>query len=229
MSLTVVGPPSEAETMLTTVAAVKDEIGIAQNDTSRDDYLKRLIRQASDEAVSYCHRPFARQRVRETGLEYRDGYVMVTLTPVTEVHQLSLNGQVVLGVEIEDADAGVLTGSGNALLGLGESRWWNDPFRASLGNLMGSQAVVEYTGGFVVPQGADPPSSRTLPYDLEAAVIALVAAALERSPAQAVGTGTPAIRSLKVDDINVTYEDGATGVNLATQVYDRLSRYRRVV
>jgi len=225
VALSVVDTPGE--TMLTTVQAVKDELQIPQNDSGRDAFLERLIRQASGDAVSFCRRPFARQRVRETNLQYRDGYVMVTLTPVEEVHSLTLNGQVVLGVEIEDADTGTITGSGNALLGLGEARWWNDPFGASLPR--GSSAVVEYTGGFVVPADA----LRTLPYDVEAAVISLVKGAYE----EATDLGDATIARLSVDDITVQY-DTATGTRggvvgggttLQTNAYDRLERYRRVL
>ena len=220
MGLSVVGQPGE--TMLTTVAAVKDELGIEGPSRAQDVYLERLIRDASQEAVRFCRRPFARQRVRETGLEYRDGYVMVTLTPVAEVHTLALDGQVVLGVEIEDADTGVLTGSGNALLGLGEARWWNDPFRALAP--AGSRAVVEYTGGFVVPADEDAETPRTLPYDVEAAVIGMVKAAYQDR-----GDGPePTVKSVKVEDVTYQYETGAPA-SLGPTPYERLERWVRVV
>lgn len=220
MSLVVVGGPTSPD--LTTVEAVKTRNQIAG--AEQDELIARLIREASAEVVRFCRRPFARQRVRETVDAEDDGGVMVSLTPVEAVHAVSAGGEPILGVEIDDPGAGVLRGAGSAggVVGAGEARWWNDSWA-----FKGKRWVtVEYTGGYHPPStDAALDALRDLPYDLEGAVIALVGAWLK---AEGPAGASPTIRSLKVDDINVTYDDPAAAGSLQTQVYDRLIGYRRV-
>ena len=212
MALEVVGAPGE--TKLTTKEAAKRRLGLNEMSKEHDELLDQLIRQASDEVVSYCGRPFARQHVRETGLkDSYGGTLMVTLTPLVTIHSITIDGETILGYEMEEADAGFIGGVSGGVLGAGERLWWNDPFTPSTAR----RIVVEYTGGFVVPGQ----TGRNLPYDLEAAVLEIVA---NNFQAQGEGEAAP-IRQLHVDDITVQYESG--GASALPTILDRLERWRR--
>ena len=219
MSIAVVSEISPP--MLTTVGAVKRRLRLAG---STDDVLiGDLIVEASAEVVRYCGRSFARARVRESGLREEFGDVAVSLTPLVEVHSVWRGGGPILDFRIEDADAGMITAS-SGILAAGEARWWSDSFVHG-----GADSFeVEYTGGFLTPEepaeGQSNPPPRTLPHDIEGAVIRMVSLALPPAP----GT-EPALKSIKVEDI--TYQYAETRPELgeaALSITDRLDRWRRV-
>lgn len=214
---------------LCTPASVKERAGISPDDYSRENEVRRAILAASAEAEAHCRRPFARRRLTETR-PVEGGRVLLDLTPLVAVHSVSVDGEAMLGFSVEDAAAGILGGVGSGLLGEGEARWWNDPYRGAARGPR--RATVEYTGGFVPPYPAppgedDPP--RDLPHDIEAAVVELAAAKLGGAGAGG-GSGYP-IRSKSIGPLSVSYDTGgasaATGAGAQLSVWDRLDRWRR--
>lgn len=212
-----------ASPMLTTVSAFKRRKRITV--ATDDDLIEDLIREASAEVVRHCRRSFARARVRESGLSQELGSVAVSLTPLVEVHSVWRGGEPILDFRIEDAGAGLIMAS-SGILAAGEARWWSDSFVHG-----GHDSFeVEYTGGYLTPEEAtgEPPTvpPRTLPYDLEGAVIEMVAAVYEP---QTSGAGRT-IKSVKVEDITYQYEtDKSGGGESLLSITDRLDRWVRIV
>lgn len=225
MALEVTNQLAPAE--LTSLSTLKRRLRVASLGSADDDLLRDLIREASAEVVSYCRRPFARAQVIETGLRPDGGSVFLSLTPVVEVHSVSRGGEPILDFEVEDPDAGIISaGSGGGILAENEMRWWNDPFQG----VARETYTVDYTGGYLTPQ--DPPEGqpappRTLPFDLEAAVISMVGYAY--SP----DADDRKIKSVKVEDITYQYEtgsaSGASTMDSALSITDRLDRWKRVI
>jgi len=144
--LTIITPA--AATDLTTVAAVKGELGITD-----------LIRQASGAIATHCGRAFASERVRETiRLSAPAPSITLSRWPVTAVQAVVVGGTALAPDAYEvDPDTGILT----RLDGFGLTVPWPT-----------GSIAIEYTGGFILP-GQD---GRTLPHDIERACLDTVAA-----------------------------------------------------
>jgi hypothetical protein len=201
---------------LTTREAVKSAFRISGD--ADDAMLDDLIKVATDEAQRYTERTFARARVLENRVRAENGYLALTLTPIIELHSVMRGGEPILDFEIDDADAGLVTSS-TGVMAEGEARWWNDPFYYHGNDVY----TVEYTGGYLTPR-SDPPDgyNRNLPYDLERAVMEMVN--LGYTPG---GADDRPLKSIKVEDITYTYEEGQT-TSVALAITDRLDRYRRI-
>lgn len=181
--LTVITPAKSYD--LTTVAAVKAEMGITDRDD--DAVLSRYIKQASDAVAQYCNRVFPLETVSETfraapiPAGYRQSAVMLQRYPVTEVVSVSESGSLLDPSLYEiDADDGTLHRLGDS----GNSACW------SSGTL-----IIVYTAGFAIPGG--------LPNGVERATIQLVK--------QYAGAGDrdPSVKSERVDGAGTTeYFDG---------------------
>ena len=134
---------------LTTVDTLKEQVGIPAGDTSEDGRLLRMIRAASAAAENYCSREFA---VRE----YTDIFqcteprevLHLTGYPVTVITEVSYGGDVLpAGDYTCGEEAGVLVRDAGP---------W------------AKETVVTYEAGYVLPAAT---AGRTLPYDLEDAVV----------------------------------------------------------
>lgn len=199
-----------AHTKLAKLATVKERLRIT---SSGDDVLlNRLIDEATDEIVRHCKRPFARQRVRESRLDASGDNMFLALTPIVEVHAVTIDGATLLGWDIEDEEAGIVELEASNILSHGG--WWNDPFMAQRG---ASRATVEYTGGYLMPGEA---TGRNLPYDLEAVCIELVE--LKYAP----DTVDPRIKRESILDSSVEYELNTPA--LSANVLGKLDRWARV-
>lgn len=209
---------------LTTPEAVKSRLRVQGGEY--DSLIEALIKEASGEASRYCQRDFVRERVKESNLKYDLGYLILSRTPVVEIHAARRGGEPILDDwEILDAEAGFVALS-SGVMHSGESRWWNDPFRAP----WHERYEVEYTGGYVTAAIAEPPEARDLPHDLEAAVVEMIAPGLEEAQRRdRPGGEHGAVKSIKVEDITYQYETaaGAFGTK-SLSITDRLDRYRRV-
>lgn len=153
-----------ASTDLTTLANAKADLGIAGTDS--DGQLAQLIRRASDTARAYLGRRLARVTVTETFRpETGPGPTMdwPDALPLTHWPDVSVASAAVDdddGLAASEYEVDPETGLLYRLDAQGyRSRW--EPF---------VKVVVSYTGGWLLPGDA----GRTLPYDIEAGVLAEV-------------------------------------------------------
>ncbi len=160
-------------TAITTLQAVKDELGIA--DSSQDERLQRMIRGATDKARAELNRVLPRETVSEAfraGPEYGGDAPPAALSlsrwPVDASADFTVT---VDGTELASSDYELDVQSG--LL-----------WRLSCGLRCGwrfASAVVAYTGGYAMPGS----SIVTLPADIEDGALALIRsryAAMGRDP-----------------------------------------------
>lgn len=184
---------------LTTLEAVKDELGISASDTSKDARLTRYIHTASAEIERYCGRKFSRATVTEKLRPGGGQKILLARTPVASVTSVKDNGTDVTDYSLEDAAAGILyraagwTGSARCI-GIAYDRVPGTE-QASL--------EVEYVGGYVTPgqELTDSPGEleRDLPDGLEWACIETVKALACRQNVD------PNVASEQLGDYAVTY------------------------
>lgn len=137
-------PPIRTE--LTTVARVKDRLGVVSS--TDDGILAGLIRSASAAAERFCSRPFARRIVQEKLAGYDSIYLMLGRTPVINVASVTYRGDGLTGYEIADRDAGLL---------FRENGWlWTAGFMSgiTLERAPGSEFpdyTASYVAGYLLP------------------------------------------------------------------------------
>lgn len=189
---------------LTTLAAVKAELGITGSDD--DAILADLIRQASGAIATFCGRAFASEQVRETfRLSAPAPSITLTRWPVTAVHAVTVGGtELAAGIYEADPDTGILA----RLDGFGLTVLW------SAGSI-----AVEYTGGYILPGE----NGRTLPHDIERACITLVKAHF------AARSRDPMVRSESVPGVldRSFWVGGFDGAAVPPDVAGLLNPYRQ--
>ena len=152
-----------ANRKLTTLAAVKTELGIA--DSAQDEALSAMIDQMSAAVESFCNRVFAIDAVTESVRlpqgsfdrpEAGVSFLRLSRWPLIGVTSVTEDGTALALTDFEaDFSAGTLL----RLDGAGRRRRWN-----------AECVVVVYSGGYKLP--AD--EGRTLPFDIELATIEMV-------------------------------------------------------
>lgn len=190
---------------LTTVAAVKAELGIS--DDAQDQRIGDLIDQYSAAIVGWCGRPFALETVRETLFErVRTNGLMLARWPVVSVASVTANGTTLDPADyLADTQTGILYRRSATFCG----HFWP-----------AGEAVVTYVSGYNLPGVAE----RTLPHDVERAAIMLVKAA------HFAGARDPTLRSEQTDGVaTFTYyaASGAGADAMPLEVAGLLAGYRR--
>lgn len=146
-----------------------------------DDGLERLIRRCTAIIESYCGRTFARERVVERITTRPAGSLVLTRTPVVELYSITRDGEPVADCRLDSA--GVVhfppaESFEELWLLLGGPR---------LGDTLSDRPrahTVEYTGGYLVPDGD---SDGDLPPDLEHACHLVVRGELDLRARGALG------------------------------------------
>lgn len=189
--------------ILSTIEALEVELGIDSG--SADALLTALLRRASSRFLTL---------IRRDAIHYEEGIVddlpgggqelIVSRTPllaVTSVKPLTLAG---VAGDALDASAYWITAPGAGLLCASSGVWSST--RLAVGArpdpIVGTERPawrVTYTGGWVTPQQADddPGLTRTLPEDIEDAVLAM-AAALYNDQGRDLGVASEALLSGRV-------------------------------
>lgn len=173
-----------AASSLTTLDAVKADLAIGTLDTSNDAVLERIINAASEAAAKYCGRKLHYEAVTSERVKgFATTRLMLRRTPVAAVTSIVIDGETVDATTyyVEDADVGFVYRA---------SGWdWTAPYRSGLAapdKSAGDEEglfLVTYTGGWVTPvqNGTGSPALvRSLPYDIEEAIIMAVAAEWRR-------------------------------------------------
>src|ERR1044072_1022894 len=175
--------PSNA---LTTLGALKDELGIDATDESQDARLARLIGVASDFIQRWCGRKFGKLQRTEYYKGYGTPLMYLRVPPIDAAADLTVvlrdpvssdaAQEFVQGIDfrIEDHELGTLWRPGGwektAPLVAGASYEALDGMEAALW-------AVTYTGGYVLrkDETTGPPAVvRTLPYDIEQVCLELI-------------------------------------------------------
>lgn len=189
---------------LTTVAAVKADLGITGSD--QDAQLGTLIDQYSAAIVGWCDRPFALETVRETLFERcRSDGLMLSRWPIVSITSVAIDGTTLNPADyVADKVTGILYRRSATAHGA----YWP-----------AGESVVEFSAGYILPGDDD----RTLPHDVERAAIMLVKGALAYSRADL------AVRSIEVQDIEtVNFWNLNQGGDMPLHIQGLLSGYRRL-
>ncbi len=189
---------------LTVLPTVKMELGIG--DTSQDEQLAVLIRQASSAVSGYCDTVFAEETVTETfwpdtSWTYPTSFVL-SRSPVTAVSSVVVDGSVLDASEYRVGANGALY----RVSGVNSMRWG-----------ITNTAVITYTAGYDLLDG--------MPHAIERAVLMLIKeyrSGIGRDP-RVKRDELPGIRT-------VDYWIGSTGNNgeLPPDVTALLQPYRRM-
>ncbi len=162
---TVVTPAAYSQRLITTLAAVKTELGIT--DTTQDAFLLERIKQISGQVVSFLRVPMASDGTATLASEeleetFRFGRrdqgcranLILARKPVTDVSEVIEDGKTLTDDDYE------VSGASGLLLRL----------RGDCESAWGRHVVVTYKAGWVMPSEA---SGVTLPADISAAGLTL--------------------------------------------------------
>jgi len=218
MSITVVDPAPN--TLLTTVEAVKFNLGITEDDT--DDQIECMIQESSDFIVSYTARTFARQNVTEAFVGKGLPNAQLSITPINSISALTFKTSPVTNFTIDDKEAGIIqieTGFTSTEIG------WNTIDRAVSPYAVKDWACT-YIGGYILPSWQLTGLSRDLPYDLERACIEMTKVTFHNASLDG------SIRTYKIGDTSVTWDksssgSGANNAGIPTVAANILDYYRR--
>lgn len=156
---------------------VKSVLGISAGDTSKDDVIDDLIKQASAFITRFTGREFARETVTEKIIGKGLPTLLLSRTPIIAVNTVCFrDGFIDDEVDVQDADAGVIFRQ----IGFSSSTLGNsDSFNYHPTAYGVEDWHVTYTGGYVLPNwdggaiDSDGPEI-LLPSDLERACIDMV-------------------------------------------------------
>lgn len=207
------------DTLLTSLATVKSMLNISG--TSQDVNLTSMIQAASDFVKRYCGRDFAKQTIKESIVGKGVPDMLLSLTPLVEVTLVEFDDTEITDWELYDAESGIIQRRAR----FRSTEFGHTNFDAAPTNYAEKRWHVTYTGGYVLPswtgQGA-----RTLPYDLERAVLDMVRSTYAKQGFD----GT--MKSYKIGDTAVAWETGSAetaGVNalVPNSALAVLNYYRR--
>lgn len=191
-----------ATTYLTTVAAVKTELGLTSNE--HDAQLAGYISQASASVKSYCNRIFARESVSETfRLEQRQRGLILARFPVSAIDAIVENDETLAETDYDlDTDNGAL---------------WrvrsDSPADWPCGKI-----VVAYTAGYLLPGD----ENRDLPEDVERAAITLAVQSFNSAGVDAT------MKRESVDGIGSRERFPLSANGMTPEADALLARYRQV-
>ncbi len=202
---------------LTTYDTVKAELGL-KNDMAQDA-IERLINAMSEAVERMAGGRHFEYKTGEVELHpgFGDHRLILKRTPVatiTQIRLLDLDGSEVsiydpAGYTLENAEAGFVFRSGSILGTDFPNQRGGWPWTAQVGRGIRSELIagseraaleVTYDGGYITPQQeVDGVGTRTLPYDLEEAVISSVRREYRRR------TRDGSIQSKSSDEVDVSF------------------------
>lgn len=197
--LTIVTPAETTD--LTTLAAVKSELGLTTAD--HDAQLADYISQVSTSVNSYCNRVFARETVAETFRpDCRLNHLVLSRFPVSAISSIVENGVELVVSDYElDADLGIA----RRLVSDSKSTWPS------------GKIIVTYAGGYLLPGDV----GRDLPEDIERAAIMLAAQAFSSAGIDAT------VKRETVEGIGSTERFPLSASGMSPEAEALLSRYRQ--
>lgn len=212
---------------LTTLDAVRRELEIADDDDSQDERLCDLINAWSDWAERLTGRTFGIADYTEFYAGTDSQTILIRNYPVTEVVSVTAisetNGS--SSSTLIEADTYRLEGERRLFRNRG---WTESSFVRGMTPypiFSSKNLEIVYTGGYVLPNDANPPERpRTLPHDLERAVINMIS--IDESQR---GT-SKGLSSFKISDVAWDFGSGSTDLQALQQIspanWSTIMRYR---
>ncbi len=218
---------------LTSLEAVKEELGISVSDTSQDNRLTRLINAASSAIAKYCSRSFERALVVDERQPLAGGpRVVFNRPPLNEITSITVEDQATTfdttAYILENAEAGIVFMKAG-LPAYSMARWGIAQNRQP-----GTEApilLLTYDGGYTTQAQSDEEDGDfegddvTLPPDLETACIDLVSYYNAQRGAAGV------IVSETLGDASVDYADSSStdeNSGLPAHIVSRIRAYKRL-
>lgn len=192
---------------LTILETAKAELGIPESDTSQDDYISGLIKQASGIVADYCNQVFGAEEIEE--IFWADApstwtrSFMLAREPIISIDSVEVDGLTLDSSQYRMASDGHL----HRLDTVGMTYW-----------VLTSTVVVRYTAGYVLLDD--------LPYGVERAALSLI-----REYHASAGRD-PRVRSEDIPGLrSVSYQVGSLGdaEALPPEVVALLRPHRRLV
>ena len=173
-----------APNALATLEDLLDELSLDADGGAQDNRLRRYINMASDFIAQVCSRKFERADAIAEGVRtYGGTELIVKRTPVLSVTSITWRGDVVDAstYSVSNAEAGFIFRACGWPWSAGRMQSITWP---QVPGTEAQSAVVTYSGGWVTPvqaaAGLFSSAPRTLPYDLEDAVLQLAASRFHR-------------------------------------------------
>lgn len=184
-------------TLLTTVDTVKRTLGITVD--TQDELIEEMIAATSDFIVRYTGRDFARQTVKESLPGKGVPELLLSLTPIINIEKTEFKGSDAGPVILVDRESGVIQREGGFH---STSIGWPTINRHPSGYYRYDWEVT-YDGGYVLPGWGTSHGNRTLPYDIERAVVDIVKSQMLTKNID----GT--MRSYKIGDTTIQWDRSA--------------------
>lgn len=148
MDITVVEAPHS--TAFTTLARVKRELGIAPDETAKDELLTDLIEESSAAIIAYCGQPFVRQTVIERQVGFGRTVQVLSVTPVPPggLDTVLFNDVPVSGCFVSQPNAGFVFNP-NRFMDTRPRQLWIEIDPAIMPGYPDYQ--FHYTGGYLLP------------------------------------------------------------------------------
>lgn len=215
-----------AQNALTDVATIEAEIGTLADVRLTAATVERMINVASEAIENFCGRRFGRADVTETLAPVDAFRLIVTRTPIVALVGVTLDGDPVLDVGIENAESGILL----RRYGLGPIDYLSAGVsQSAVPGAHPVRFVASYSGGYVLPAQETAERARTLPYDLEEAAIATVVSLIQnRGKDRTVASVSLGDASVAYGGTNSAIGRGVGGI-IPDAVVPILERYRRIL
>lgn len=158
-----------ADTDITTLAYVKNYLGIVADDTSMDDVLQQLITSASQFAASYCSRNFVSTTMTKLYSGQDSDCLVLGESPISSVDSVAVDGVVVQpSASVQQPgfvfdDTALYVRGGVAV------------FTRGVKNI-----EVTFTAGYAKPTDTAVAPIQAMPFDLQQAIAELVGLKMKR-------------------------------------------------
>lgn len=193
MAVTVVTPAEDLN--MTTLSAVKDALGVSDNDSTYDPIFTRLIAAASSALIEYSGKNFAQQEYLETLSGADVPILSLSNVPIVEIDSVTVDSEPVVDYTIHDANVGTLYRE----VGWYRKAWvgWSvESYR-----IPGTEELnisVQYTAGYIMPGDKD----SNLPSSYEEACIRTVVAWYKQDQ-----RGGADVKRRRVGELEIEYFD----------------------
>lgn len=178
-----------ADNALTTVVRLKQFNGIDEADTSQDFKLEFLINSASQEIENVLGRKLKKSQYIESVKGSNRLTIQVRNYPLLAVDSIKINGSAVNESDYSFYESGIIEGI---------RPWGASGLHYGISNFMVQQSKnieIDYTAGYVLPKDETEEESRTLPYDIEAALFSMI------NGAMALTDGAAGLKSFSISDV----------------------------
>lgn len=202
--------------MYTTLETVKNEMGIDPSDTSNDNKLERKIKVYSDLFDQMTGRSFSYAESFTEMVAQPSGRRKLILpqTPVHSIKKIELEGSEIDADSyfLEDGSVGHISKTTGTWVGT-DAGAANIQRRPKVQPI--ARYVVTYEKGYVTSKQAEDDGSleRTLPYDIEDAVISAVVSGFQQSGVDS------SVSSISVGDASTSWDTGDNGMGRQVPEY----------